>query len=296
LSTKLTLNAGLRWEPYLPLAIGFGEGSKLHEGAMYHFTDERFRSRQKSTVYPNAPAGLIFPGDPGFPKGSPVHKNWLLFAPRLGLAWDVQGDGRTSVRISYGLAYDFSGALSLGGSSSAPPWGFGTTVSSVDFADPWRDFPGGNPHPYIRLSKFPTLSQYYFIQNLDSAPPTVQTWNLNVQRQLPASFLASASYLGSQSYHLWVGGHINPAVFFPGAPVNGVCTTQGYVLRTTGTACSTTGNTNQRRRLILEDPVEGAFYGNLHTREDSGTQHYHGLLLSIQRRAANGLNIDRNYT
>src|SRR5258707_1800862 len=50
-----------------------------------------------------------------------------VFAPRLGLAWDPKGDGRTSARISYGLGYDFSGSLSFGGSSSAPPWGFGTT-------------------------------------------------------------------------------------------------------------------------------------------------------------------------
>jgi hypothetical protein len=166
----------------------------------------------------------------------------------------------------------------------------------VDFQDPWRDFPGGNPHPYIRLSKFPVRSQYYFIENLNASPPTVQTWNLSIQRQLPASFLASITYLGSQATHLWVGGHINRAVYFPGAPANGVCTTQGYVLRTTGATCSTTANTEDRRRLVLENPVEGQYYGNLHTREDSGTQQYHGMLLSIQRRAASGVNVGGNYT
>ena len=89
--------------------------------------------------------------------------------------------------------------------------------------------------------------------------------------------------------------YTNRAIYFPGTAVNGICEAQGYVVRTTGT-CSTTANTNQRRQLILQNPTEGQFYGNLFTREDAGTQNYHGLLLSIQRRAASGANIGANYT
>ncbi len=297
MSPKLTLNSGLRWEPFLPLSIGYGQGPTLNEGVSFNFSDERFSKGIKSTVYPNAPAGLYFPGDPGFPKHGPTNPRWTYFSPRLGLAWDVQGDGRTSVRAAYGIAFDFSGASSYGGSSSAPPWGFNTTVNSPagGLEDPWRDNDGGNPFPYVRLSKFPPFSDYYFVQSYDSASPRVHTWNLSIQRQIPASFLISASYLGNQAFHTWVGGHVNRAVYFPGTAVNGVCTAQGYVLQTTGT-CSTTGNTNQRRRAILENPVEGRYYGNLFTREDSGTQNYHGMLLSIQRRAARGANIAANYT
>ena len=293
---NLTLNGGIRWEPYLPLAIGFGQGSKLREGAMYHFSDERFSKGIRSTVYPSAPVGLLYPGDSGYPTPGPNFRKWALFAPRVGLAWDVRGDGRTSVRASFGIAYDFSGSLSFGGSSSAPPWGFGTTVQSVSFEDPWRDNPGGNPFPYVRLSKWPTLSQYYFLERLDAMQPTVQTWNLSIQRQLPGSFLLTSSYLGNHAIHLWVGGNINRAVYFPGAPVNGICTAEGYVFRTSGTTCSTTANTDQRRRLFLQNPQEGQYYGNMATREDSGTLSYNGLLISIQRRAVRGVNIAGNYT
>jgi hypothetical protein len=295
MSPKLTLNSGVRWEPFLPLAVGYGQGQNLREGAMFHFSDDRFQRGIRSSVFPNAPAGLIFPGDSEFPEGGATKAQWLYFAPRLGLAWDVHGDGQMSVRASYGIAYDFGGASTYGGSSGATPWGFLTNANSVDFADPWRDRPGGNPFPYTRLSSFPIFADYYFVQNLESASPRVHTWNVAVQRQLPASLLVSASYLGNQAFHTWVGGSINRAVYFPGTAVNGICTAQGYTLRTTGT-CSTTGNTNQRRRLILENPTEGQSYGNLYTREDSGTQHYHGMLLSIQRRAASGANIGANYT
>src|SRR5262249_24968680 len=136
---KLTINAGVRWEPYLPLAVGYGQGQNLREGAMYNFSHDRFLKGIRSTVYPAAPPGLFYPGDPGYPDPGPNFRKWGVFAPRVGLAWDVQGDGRTSVRASFGMAYDFSGSLSFGGSSSAPPWGFGTTVNGVDFADPWKD-------------------------------------------------------------------------------------------------------------------------------------------------------------
>jgi len=294
-SPRVTLNTGLRWEPFLPLAVGYGQGANLTEGGSFQFSQDRFNRGIRSTVYPNAPVGLYFPGDPGFPKHGSTNAKLHYLAPRAGLAWDVRGDGRTSVRASYGIAFDFSGAQTYGGSSSAPPWGFNTTTNSGDFANPWATYPGGNPFPYARLSRFPNFSDYYFVPNFNASSPQVHTWNISIQRQIPASFLLSASYVGNQAVHTWVGGYTNRAVYFPGTAVNGICTAQGYVLQTTGT-CSTTANTNQRRQLALQNPTDGQLYGNLFTREDVGTQHYHGLLLSIQRRAANGGTVGANYT
>ena len=58
----------------------------------------------KSQVFLNAPPGLLYPGDTGFPDGrSGYHKKWLNVSPRVGLAWDVRGDGRLAFRSSYGL-------------------------------------------------------------------------------------------------------------------------------------------------------------------------------------------------
>src|SRR5438128_3405900 len=68
MSPRVTLNAGLRWEPFLPLAVGYGRGSSLNEGGSFNFSQERFNRGIRSTVYPSAPAGLYFPGDPGFPE------------------------------------------------------------------------------------------------------------------------------------------------------------------------------------------------------------------------------------
>ena len=282
---KLTLNYGLRWEPFLPL--------HLTEGAVYGFSFDRFRQGIRSTVIPGGPAGLYFPGDPGFPEGKAVHNKWADFAPRAGLAWDLQGDGRTSLRASYGIAYDFSGSNTLNGSANSPPRAFTTDIQSPigGFEDPWRDFPGGNPFPWTfdsGRSQFTPFASFYPPAEYDMSPPTVQSWNLSIQRQLSANLLVSASYLGSQTTHLWIQRAVNQAVYFPGGP----CTLNAVVYAT----CSTTANTNQRRRLFVENPREGQYFGFFNENEDGGTANYHGMLLSLQRRAARGVNIGGNYT
>jgi hypothetical protein len=90
--------------------------------------------------------------------------------------------------------------------------------------------------------------------------------------------------------------NLNNAIYFPGSPVNGVCSIPGYTLRTTAATCSTTGNTDARRKLAVENPAEGLYYGLINSNEDGGTGNYNGLLLSIQRRASRGANIGANYT
>jgi hypothetical protein len=298
---RLSINYGLRWEPFLPLTIT--------EGAVYHFSLDRFARGVRSTVYPNAvprvPAGLYYPGDPEMPPGTlPVNRKWGLLSPRVGLAWDVEGNGRTSLRASFGMARDFSGSLTFGGSASSPPFGLSTTITAPagGFDDPWRDYPGGVPPFPLNLAnpQFQSGAQYYYTENLHSNPPTVQNWTLSLQRQFPGNFLLSTSYLGSQTIHLWTREARNDSVFVPGTgDANGNCFLNGQAVPyrvTAGAACSTTGNTNSRRVLALINPAEAGLYGKITARTDGGTQQYHGLLLSLQRRAVRGVNVGANYT
>jgi hypothetical protein len=292
MNSRLTLNYGLRWEPFFSL------DQRL--GIPYHFSDERFRQGTKSTIYPNGPAGLYFRGDSGFPTtGGPMKNKWLIFNPRVGLAWDVRGDGRTSIRASGGIASDFTISSLFGGGASAPPWGFRTEVESPSggFDDPWSDYPGGMPVPYTFGSgKFTPYAVFASFRDYDLHPPVVESWNLSIQQQVGSDWVASASYMGSTTIHVWALQARNNAVYFPGSPVNGVCTAGGYVFRTSARTCSSTSNTNERRRLSLENPQEGQFIGVLNDREDGGTGNYNGLLLSIQRRAASGASVGANYT
>src|SRR5205085_10065995 len=112
---RLTLNYGLRWEPFFTL--------QLVNGFIYNFDYNRFKQGIKTTVYKNAPAGFYYPGDTGFPMKSGMNRQWANFEPRVGLAWDVNGDGKMSLRASYGKAYDFVNGQYHLNTAIAPPWG-----------------------------------------------------------------------------------------------------------------------------------------------------------------------------
>src|SRR5262245_58663172 len=94
-SRRLTANMGVRWEPFLP--------QELNNGAVYNFSWERFEKGIRSTVFKNAPVGLLYAGDPGFSGLTGVKNRYNQFAPRTGLAFDPRADGTLSIRASFGM-------------------------------------------------------------------------------------------------------------------------------------------------------------------------------------------------
>ncbi|PYS45083.1 MAG: hypothetical protein DMG13_32845 [Acidobacteria bacterium] len=91
----LTVNAGLRWEPYL--------GVYSKRGIATHFDPKLFTEGVRSPQYTNAPAGLMLPGDPGWSGTKITNPQWKNFAPRVGIAWDPKGNGQMSIRAAYGI-------------------------------------------------------------------------------------------------------------------------------------------------------------------------------------------------
>src|SRR5690606_32114765 len=91
-TSNLTVNAGIRYEVSQPFEDKNGALNAFHPG-------------KQSTRFPDAPEGLVYPGDPGIPDGTyATDKN--NFAPRLGMVWDPFGEGRTTVRAAWGVFYD----------------------------------------------------------------------------------------------------------------------------------------------------------------------------------------------
>ena len=282
---RVTFNLGLRWEPFL------GQGVKNDE--ISTFSLDNFRNGVTSTVFNNAPAGLSYPGDPGFPSGSTgLNKQWLNFSPRVGVAWDVTGDGRTAVRSSYGLSYDFPGGTYLYIAASAAPWGNRTEFLSVPFADPYRDIPGGTTHPVTipqtADARYPAFGAFSTMDP-EINSPRAQSWNVTVERQLGDAWQASASYLGSYLDRLWGQVHLNPGVFLG---LDSCTLPDGSFQRT----CTTNRNLDQRRVLSLENPELGQGLGNVVRFRDVGTQDYRGMKLSLRRRAGSGVSLSGNYT
>jgi hypothetical protein len=279
---RLTVNYGIRWEPYFAFKSKYGWFS--------HFDKNLFDQNVHSQVYVNAPAGLIFPGDSQYPCGLSVHCNrYGIFLPRASLAWDPKGDGKTSVRAAFGTFTDRAQTISLTGFGQDVPFGNAVTLQNVNLSNPWANYPGGNPFPSV-LNKDVVFPAYGLVDThpLHLKPTTVNQWNLSVQRQVGTDWLLTVNYVGSATFHLQSATELNPAVFLGLGP----CTINGVNYST----CSTTGNTNQRRILNLQNPSQGQYYGTVSQLDDGGTGTYHGLYLSAQKRLSRGTTVLANYT
>ena len=214
-SPNVTLNVGLRWDPYFPAYSGPGQ--------ITHFDRARFDAGLKSAVFPNAPAGLIFTGDDGMPGKSVARRDLWNFAPRVGVVWDPQGEGRQTLRVAYGRLYDLPHLQTYTGLAQMSPWGNAITLNSFPrgWDDPWAATPGGDPIPPLLKgpsanSVFP-LGGNYTAYPLDLQATAVDQWNVSYQKQVAADWMVSANYIGSMTKHIWGTNQINPAVYIPGA-------------------------------------------------------------------------------
>ena len=306
---RLTLNGGLRWSPILPQV-----DTQRPVPFVINWDVERYKQGLRSTVFVNAPPGFLFAGDAGFkqkwnhnpekPMGNVWNASWKKFAPRVGLAWDVQGDGRTSLRASYGIHYDdYPMHTRAGTESNMAPYGGLTRIVQPEggLDDPWRTFPGGDPFP-LRRSKdmlFPPLGEY-IAENANLTPTYTQTWNLSLQREVVSSTVLSLSYIGTQIIHTQFTTPSNLAIFVPGVgDASGNCFLNGNVTHfkvTPGSVCSSISNTQERRALSFLNPAFQNEIGRIGTRDNGGTQNYHGMLVSATYRTPRGINMNANYT
>jgi hypothetical protein len=306
---RLTLSGGLRFAPIFPL-----EDYRRPVPNVSNFYIDRYRQGLRSKVFVNAPPGFVYSGDPELvqynngadskPRADLWNTYWKDFAPRVGFAWDVQGNGRTSLRASYGLNFEEYGALyRLGSAQQQPPWGSTTRLVAPagGLDDPWQGVAGGNPHPLQLTQNMPFVPVGDYLPTSPYLTPTyTQTWNLSVQRELTPGTLVSLAYLGTQVTHLQSASSLNPAIYVPGVGnANGNCFLNGQAVHykvAAGAACSATSNTQDRRKLSIENPQFKNEIGRLAEIVNGGTQNYHGMLLSLQRRPAKGINISGNYT
>ena len=210
---QLTLSLGIRYELPMP----FIDKNDAITG---------FRTGVKSQKYPAAPAGLVYPGDPDVPRGVvPTDKNNV--APRIALAWDPFGDGKTSVRSAIGVFYDAlagQGDFFQSGVLSPPftPLIELNSPAPISLADPLAAV-AGPPNPFP-----PALTIIGWGDDFKS--PYAYHFNVGVQRQVLGRVGTEVAYVGSRGHHLPMFMELNPGLYLPGQTARGARLMPAYAL------------------------------------------------------------------
>lgn len=266
---RWTATAGLRWAPF------FGYQEQLGRITA-------FRPGQQSTVFPNAPTGLVVAGDRGIGNAS-FDTKWLNFAPQLGLAYDLTGTGKMVVRGGAGVTYDYYNLSQAGNLGNAAPYGFVYSPSgvAVSVTDPYMGQPA--PFPYVKpLAGSSAARTYMFIGKpivLGYTPGfnagRIYQMNGTFEWEPFPSWLLRAGYVGTRGTHLNTSYDQNAPVFIPGTNSN-------------GNPLSTNANQQSRRPY-------GAFQQISLTASETNSW-YNAMQISLNKRFAHGLALIANYT
>jgi hypothetical protein len=265
----LTITTGLRWDPNTAPAVAGGRGAAFVPG-------------QQSTLFPNSPLGLVFPGDKGISDGLMPNSYKAYWQPRVGLAWQPSFLPKTSIRAAFGMftaplqysMYNHTADIS----PFSPTFGLnGGANTPLDLSNPWAQNAGTN-----FVSPFPPFAPFKPPSNAPFAPPfsipavfdqdfklgVTESWNLSVEHQFAYNLVVRGAYVGSQSYHQSDIIDQNP----------GIC---GPVV---GGTCSNGGRTTFPDFFSILDNFS------------NGTASYNALQLSAQQHLFHGLQWQSNFT
>jgi hypothetical protein len=213
-SSRLTLTYGLRYEPYLAW--------KEFNGRFEQFLPANAKAGVISQVYPNAPAGLVFRGDPGVPDRG-VRGSMTNFAPRVGFAYDLAGNGRSSVRGGFGAFYDsHTASIIMGRSDDVDPFSpqINLTEPKGPFSNPLLGVVNPFPAPEMpsRNAAFPApVSVIEYDPSRKYQVPVSYNYNLIVEQSFFSNLLFQVAYVGEHAIHDKTSVELNPSVYIPGS-------------------------------------------------------------------------------
>jgi outer membrane receptor protein involved in Fe transport len=260
ISPRFTLILGLRWEYY---GVQHNANPALDSNFVFGSGANEYEQIRNGSVQLAKNGGVFW---------KPDYHN---FGPRVGFAWDIFGDGKTSLRGGYGISYERNfGNVTFNAIQNPPNYAVLSLQSFVDtpVAQPvYTDIAG--PLAGTGTKFLPAVSQRAINQNMKNA--YAQTWNLSVDRSVGQGVI-SVAYAGSRGLHLYDISNVNPA----GGNPNG-CGGGGTFL----------GDTHCANRINYQ-------YSNMNFRSDNGFSFYNALNVKYQvtNLLRKGLGITANYT
>lgn len=254
LTQHLIVNLGLRWEYY---GVQHNANTAL---------DSNFVLGTGSTIFDQIRNGSVKLAKDGGVFWKPFYGG---FGPRIGFAWDVFGDGKTSLRGGYSIGYERNfGNVTFNTIQNPPAYGTVSLIAGTDILSMPVYTDNAGPLAGSGVSKpFPAVSQRAVNQNMK--PSYAETWDLAIERQVSRNSLFSVSYSGAHDIHLYDIANINLG-------------------RTGGTYL---GDARFANRLNLQ-------YSNMNYRSDNGYSHYNALAVGWKAHdfLSKGLTLSTNYT
>ena len=244
----------------------------LNLGLRYEFTTTPNEKRGRQAFITNILTQTVF--TPGALQSNPSYKD---ISPRIGFAWDVFGDGRTSVRGGAALLYDVSGIGTIYGAAGAgPPFALYATTATkpLILPEPLPPAPANTYSP--QGAKFTALQYNY-------TTPHMIDFNLSVERQLRGDVALSVTYAASRGIDLWQ--------FSEG---NARCPTSNAYVPVGCSAITTTIGPTQWMNAAA--PLENSYFGNINYIHTGGESWYHSLQVNLTKKTSHGLEFQSAYT